>query len=109
MILSSRFPSKSKKERNIPSLSAFTLTTMQTSRLKNSQDATVTEMRAKSERTAARLRAETQAFITEKVGTHACLRSISGYIIYLYVNLAAEKAHPLVKPSRLPLRADIQP
>jgi len=40
----------------------------QTSRLRNSQDATVTEMRAKSERTAARLRAETQAFETEKVG-----------------------------------------
>ncbi|CAM9784780.1 unnamed protein product [Pylaiella littoralis] len=39
---------------------------LQTSRLRNSQDATVTEMRAKSERTAARLRAETQAFATEK-------------------------------------------
>eukprot|EP00903_Cladosiphon_okamuranus_P005998 g5918.t1 len=39
---------------------------LQTSRLRNSQDATVTEMRAKSERTAARLRAETQAFVTEK-------------------------------------------
>eukprot|EP00752_Nemacystus_decipiens_P018774 g16832.t1 len=39
---------------------------LQTSRLKNSQDATVTDMRAKSERTAARIRAETHAFVTEK-------------------------------------------
>ncbi|CAM9371140.1 unnamed protein product [Ectocarpus fasciculatus] len=39
---------------------------LQTSRLKNSQDAAVTEMRAKSERTAAKLRAETEAFVTEK-------------------------------------------
>lgn len=44
----------------------------QTSRLRNSQDATVTEMRAKSERTAARLRAETQAFATEKVRYESC-------------------------------------
>ncbi|CAM9132644.1 unnamed protein product [Ectocarpus sp. 12 AP-2014] len=39
---------------------------LQTSRLKNSQDAAVTEMRAKSQRTAAKLRAETGAFVTEK-------------------------------------------
>lgn len=49
---------------------------MQTSRLKNSQDATVTEMRAKSERTAARLRAETQAFVTEKVNTYMRARNV---------------------------------
>lgn len=60
----------------LPSLFVFTLLSTQTSRLKNSQDATVTEMRAKSERTAARLRAETQAFVTEKVRTygHDCFR-----------------------------------
>ncbi|CAM9937642.1 unnamed protein product [Ascophyllum nodosum] len=39
---------------------------LQTSRLQNSQDATVTEMRAKSERTAARVRAETDLYVTEK-------------------------------------------
>lgn len=38
-----------------------------TSRLQNSQDAAVTEMHAKSERTAAKLVAETGVFVTEKV------------------------------------------
>lgn len=39
----------------------------QTSRLRNSQDATVTEMAAKSERTAARIMGETDAFVMETV------------------------------------------
>lgn len=39
----------------------------QTSRLGNSQDAMVMEMRAKSERTAAKIRAENDLYVTEKV------------------------------------------
>eukprot|EP00904_Undaria_pinnatifida_P005278 jgi/Undpi1/1880/HiC_scaffold_12.g05267.m1 len=40
---------------------------LQTSRLQNSQDACVTELHAKSERQAARVVAETDVFVTEKV------------------------------------------
>lgn len=88
----------------LPSLFVFTLLSTQTSRLKNSQDATVTEMRAKSERTAARLRAETQAFVTEKVRTygHDCFRPDRDR------GVCGTSAHPLLRSSRLPFGGDVR-